>query len=261
MARKRWDAAEAAFDEAERARPMNVSILPSRGDLYAVRGLWREAAACYARAVQQYPDVAALHHQLALARLIAGDLHGYRCTCTAMFERFKTADDLLAANRLAYASIYAPGAVPDLPAFIQVCERSVPAVAGGERVVGAALYRAGRYEQALERFKQSHKDFQPRAWDWLFLAMIHSRLGHTSEALRFLQQADQWITEADKAPSETDKKGPRWMDLTERPTILLLRSEAEVVVRFDPVFPADPFARMRWVESCSTDKPCRNGAD
>ena len=160
-----------------------------------------------------------------------------------MLERFNTADDLLAVNRLAYACSYAPDAVTDLPALIQVCERSVPALAGGERVVGAALYRAGRYEQALERFQQSHKVFQPRAWDWLFLAMIHSRLGHTSEASRSLQQADQWIIEADKAPSGTDREGPRWISLTERPTILLLRSEAEAVIRSDLVFPADPFAR------------------
>ena len=73
--------------------------------------------------------------------------------------------------------------------------------------------------------------------------MIHSGLGHTSEARRFLQQAEQWIVEADNAPSGTEKEGPRWSSLTEKPTILLLRSEAEAVIRFDPVFPADPFAR------------------
>jgi eukaryotic-like serine/threonine-protein kinase len=247
MERRQWDAAEAAFDEAMRARPFNVAIVEERGDLYVRRGLWKEAAAYFARAVGHYPDVASLHYQLAIARLLAGDLPGYRSACTAMFERFNTADDLLAANRLAFAGTYAPDALTNLPALIRVCERSVPAVAGGERVVGAALYRAARYEQALERFQQSHKVFQPRAWDWLFLAMIHSRLGHPSEAHRFLQQADEWITEADRAPSltpsPTEKEGRDWMNLTERPTILILRREAEAVIRSDPVFPADPFAR------------------
>ena len=89
MERKQWDAAEAAFDEAMRARPFNLSIVGERGDLYASRGLWSEAAAYYARAVKQYPDVAPLHYQLAIARLIAGDLPGYRSACAAMFERFK----------------------------------------------------------------------------------------------------------------------------------------------------------------------------
>ena len=241
MERKQWDAAEAAFDEAARARPFNLSIVGEWGDLYVRRGLWKEAAAYYARAVNQYPDVALLHYQLAIARLIAGDLPGYGSACTDMFERFNADDDPLAANRLAYAGVYASNALTNMPAFIRVCERSVPALAGGERVVGAALYRAGRYDQALERFQQSHKVIQPRAWDWLFLAMIHSRLGHPSEAGEFLRRANQWIAEADKAPSTTEKTGPSWMNLIERPTILILRREAEAVLRFDPVFPADPF--------------------
>ena len=128
-------------------------------------------------------------------------------------------------------------------ALIQVSERSVPVT--GRRRAGRGrgpLSAPAAMEQALERFEQSHKVFQPRAWDWLFLAMIHSRLGHTSEARRCLQQADEWIVEADKAPSGTEKEGPRWSNLVEKPTILLLRSEAEAVIRFDPVFPANPFA-------------------
>jgi hypothetical protein len=261
MDRKQWDAAEAAFDEAMRARPFNLSIVQERGDLYARRGLWKEAAAYSARAVQQHPDVAPLHYQLAIARLIGGDLAGYRSVCSAALERFKTAEDLQANNRLAYACIYAPDAVTDLQALIEVCERSVPGLAGGERVVGAALFRAGHYQKAVERFQQSHKVFQPRAWDWLFLAMIQSRLGHTSEARRCLEQADDWIVEADKVPPGAEKEGPRWNNLVEKPTILLLRSEAEAVIRFDPIFPADPFARKGRVESGSTNKPCQNGAD
>jgi tetratricopeptide (TPR) repeat protein len=242
MERKQWEAAEAAFDEAMRARPFNRSVVVERGDLYLRRGLWREAAAYYATAVERHPDDAPLHYQLALARLIAGDLPGYRSACTAMLERFKAAKELLVTNRLAYACIYAPDAVPDMPALIQVCERSVRAFAGGERVVGAALYRAGRPEEALQRFEQAHKVFQPRAWDWLFLAMIHSGLGHTSEARQLLQQAEQWIVEADKAPLGTEKEGPRWSNPTERPTIQLLRREAEALLSADANFPADPFA-------------------
>jgi hypothetical protein len=74
-----------------------------------------------------------------------------------------------------------------------------------------------------------------------------------------LQQADQWIAEADKTQSSTVGEGPRWSGLTERPTILVLRSEAEAVVRFSPVFPADPFARKGRIDSGSTDEPCQSG--
>ena len=242
MEREEWDLAEGAFDEAMRARPFNIATVRERGDLYAVRGLWSEAAAYYAKTVEQYPDVAPLHEQLAFARLLAGDLPGYRAACAAMLARFKPIDDSTPASRVAYACTLAALAVTDLPGLIQVSERSTRWVASNERVVGAVLFRAGRLKEALNRFEQAHKVVQPRAWDWLFLAMIHAGQGHTSEARRFIQQADQWIIEADHAPSGAEKEGPRWLDLTEKPTILLLRSEAEAVVLYDPVFPADPFA-------------------
>jgi tetratricopeptide (TPR) repeat protein len=243
LERKQWEAAEAAFDEAMRARPFNISIVVERGDLYTSRGLWSAAADYYARTVQQHPDVAPLHERLAVTRLLAGDLPGYRAACAGMLERFKPIDDSTAAVRVAYACSLAAEAVADLPGLIQVSERSTRWVTSNERDVGAVLFRAGRLEEALKRFDRAHKVFEPRAWDWLFLAMIHSGLGHTSEARRFLQQAEQWIGEADEAPSGTGKERARWANPTEKMTILLLRSEAEEAVRFDPFFPNDPFAR------------------
>jgi tetratricopeptide (TPR) repeat protein len=243
MERRQWDAAEAAFDEAMRARPFNVAIVEERGDLYTRRGLWSKAAAYYAEAVNQYPDVAPLHEQLAVARLLAGDLPGYRAACAGMLERFKPIDDSTAAVRVGYMCSLAAKAVTDLPGLIQVSERSTRWVASNERVVGAVLFRAGRLEEALKRFEQAHKAFELRAWDLLFLAMIHSQLGHTSEARRCLQQADQWIVEADQAPSGAEQGSRRWSNMTEKPLILLLRREAEASIRYDSNFPVDPFAR------------------
>jgi tetratricopeptide (TPR) repeat protein len=241
MERKQWDAAEAAFDEAMRARPFNISIAVERGDLYARRGLWSEAAAYYAMKVKEYPEVAPLHEQLAVTRLLAGDLTGYRAACAGMLERFKPIDDSTAANRVAYTCSLAAQAVIDLPGLIQVSERSIRWVASNERVVGAVLVRAGRLKEALKRFDRAPQAVPPRARDLLFLAMTHSGLGHPSEARRMLQQADQWIAEADRAQSGTEEV-PHWSNLTERPMILLLRSEAEALVLDDPAFPSDPFA-------------------
>jgi WD40 repeat protein/serine/threonine protein kinase/tetratricopeptide (TPR) repeat protein len=242
MERKQWDAAEAAFDEATRARPFNISIALERGDLYARRGLWKEAAAYYEKTVEQYPEVAPLYEQLAVTRLLAGDLPGYRAACAGMLEHFKPIDDSTAAVRVADACSLAAAAVSDLTALVQVSERSIRWLASNERVVGAVLFRADRLEEALARFERAPQAFPPRARDLLFLAMIHSRLGHTSEARRCLQQADQWITEADKAPSGTEQEGPRWSNLTERPTTVLLRREAEALLSADVNFPPNPFA-------------------
>jgi tetratricopeptide (TPR) repeat protein len=268
MERNQWEAAEAAFDEATRARPFNISIVVERGDLYAKRGLWSQAAAYYAAKVEQYPDVAPLHEQLAVARLPSGDLPGYREACAGMLEGFQPIDDSTAAIRVAYACCLAADAVTDLPGLIQVAERStrwveavtvLPGrlgesdrsetsqftrwVASNQRALGAVLFRAGRLEQALKRFEQAHKVFQPQAWDFLFLAMIHSGLGHDGEARRLLDQADQWIAEADKAPVGTENDVPRWPSLFAKPVVLLLRREAESFINANSSFPADPFAR------------------
>jgi WD40 repeat protein/serine/threonine protein kinase/tetratricopeptide (TPR) repeat protein len=260
MERKQWDAAEAAFDEAMQARPFNIAIMVERGDLHTRRGLWSQAAAYYATTVTKYPEVAPLHEQLVVTRLLAGELPGYRAACAEMLKRFKPIDDSNAAVRVAYACSLAAEAVSDMQGLIEVSKRSTRWVASNERAVGAVLFRAGRLEEALKRFEQGQKVFEPRAWDWLFLAMIHSRLGHKTEAHRFLQQADQWIVAADKAPPAAEEEGPRWASPVEKPTILLLRSEAEAVVRCDPVFPTDPFAPKGRVDSGSTDKPRFSGA-
>jgi tetratricopeptide (TPR) repeat protein len=241
MERKQWGAAEAAFDEALSARPFNVSIVAERGDLYTRRGFWSEAAAHYARAVKQYPDVAPLHERLANTRLLAGDLPGYRAACAGMLERFKPIDDSTAAFRVARACSLAPGAVTDIPGLVQVAERSTRLFATNERVVAAVLFRAGRLAEALNRFEHTHKDFQLRAWDFLFLAMIQSGLGHTSEARALLNQADVWIEQADKAPPGTENDRPRWNGVIEKPVFQLLRREAESLISADLKFPTNVF--------------------
>jgi hypothetical protein len=161
-----------------------------------------------------------------------------------MVKRFKPIDDSTAAVRVAYACSLAPAAVTDLQALIQVSERSTRWVSSNERVVAAVLFRAGRLEEALKRFDMAHKVFQPRAWDWLFLAMIHGRLGHRDEARRMLAQADQWIANANLSKPGTDGGSQiGWIDEYEKPTIVLLRREAEFVIRNGPELPNDPLAR------------------
>ena len=60
------------------------------------------------------------------------------------------------------------------------------------------LYRAGEPGRALETFRESTKVFDPLAWDHLFLAMTHHRLGHPEEARRHLTEATGWIDREDQ---------------------------------------------------------------
>ena len=98
--------------------------------------------------------------------------------------------------------------------------------------LGAALYRAGRFAEALRRLEegiQERKGVSSEA-DWVFLAMAHHRLGHHAEARRWLDRF------RDRRPSLASNAF--WVELE----IRLLRAEAEAVVLGDPNFPADPFA-------------------
>ena len=98
--------------------------------------------------------------------------------------------------------------------------------------LGAALYRAGRFELAISRLNDAihARSGLEDPLDWPFLAMAHHRLGHRDEAGRWL---DRFHSRQAKA-----NKPDFWNELE----IRLLRIEAESVVIYDPVFPADPFA-------------------
>ena len=67
--------------------------------------------------------------------------------------------------------------------------------------------------------------------------MAHERLGHAAQARNLLtdvKRAWQRIL-ATKTDGAVSVQTPDWLPLQ------LLRSEAEALVLYDPVFPADPF--------------------
>jgi hypothetical protein len=100
--------------------------------------------------------------------------------------------------------------------------------------LGIALYRAGRFEEAIQRLEeaiQARGGGQGHPEDWPFLAMAHHRLGHRDQARRWLERLRDDRAIADPARP--------WDELELR----LLRSEAEAVTLYDPTFPDDPFAR------------------
>jgi tetratricopeptide (TPR) repeat protein len=96
--------------------------------------------------------------------------------------------------------------------------------------LGAALYRAGRYQAAIRRLDEAIQARREQATGWAFLAMAHHRLGHREQALRWLEQLQQRQRSADSTQS--------WDELE----VSLLCHEAEAVILYDPAFPDDPFA-------------------
>jgi WD40 repeat protein len=295
--RKRWAEAEAAFDEAVAARPLDPAILLERarflgahsqgpkadedfarayvlgnrepalldwisssesvfrrvvaesaasaatlwayrGESLAYRQLWTEAATDCGEALRLEPENLAYRHHQILALLAAGDHYGFRRTRTDMLDRFRTTTNPRVANSVAWSSVMAVSEEPNLSKTIRLVElavNSAPDDMKGSYLItlGAALYRAGRFADAVRRLDEGirYKSGVSEEADWVFLAMAHHRLGHHEEARRWLGRF------RDRSPGLAP--GYVWGELE----IWLLRTEAEAVVRWDPIFPSDPFAR------------------
>jgi tetratricopeptide (TPR) repeat protein len=156
------------------------------GEAAAEAGEWEKAAGHYARAVELAPGDAMFWYARLLLALRTGDAAAYRRGCAEVVERFAQATGPLAGSNVAWVCSLAPGAVDDPTAPARLAEPATrvdlrPAV---KNTLGAALYRAGRYDEAVEKLTAAAKAIPPNGtpWDWVFLAMAHHRLGHRHEA-------------------------------------------------------------------------------
>jgi tetratricopeptide (TPR) repeat protein len=208
-----------------------------RGESLAKRQLWTEAAAAIGEAVRVEPENPFYRHHQILVLLAAGDDNGVHRTRSDMLDRFRLTTNPLVANSVAWASAMAASEEPNLSETVCLAELAVNGAPEQMKwailnTLGAALYRSGRYADAVRRLEegiQKRKGISSEA-DWVFLAMAHQRVGHHDHARRLL----------DRVPERSPNLRPSafWGELE----IRLLRAEAEAVVLWDPIFPADPFA-------------------
>ena len=71
--------------------------------------------------------------------------------------------------------------------------------------LGAAYYRAGRFDEAIRRFRESQRlgpTWPGQCMNDAFLALAHARLGQLAEARRSLEKADQWLADAGRQLAE-----------------------------------------------------------
>jgi hypothetical protein len=100
----------------------------------------------------------------------------------------------------------------------------------GLNTLGAALYRAGRLEEAVQRLSEAVRTSGGDGTyaDWLFLALAHQRLGHGEEARRWLDQVVRWMDRADWSRPTDAGSSPTWPVRLEAQ---LLCREAEALVK------------------------------
>jgi tetratricopeptide (TPR) repeat protein len=203
-----------------------------RAQLQAIHRNWSGAAATLRVAMAYSPDDPKWHHRLILTLLAAGDQEAALRARAEMLHRFGAAPDPDEAIEIAWAASVVPGAIdrPELSISIRLAERAAESATASQKdlynnTLGAALYRAGRLEATIDRLKQGVGEA-----DSAFLAMAHHRLGHRAEARLWLN------TMRNRKPNPD--RNAVWGELE----ISLLQSEAEALILYDPIFPADPFA-------------------
>jgi WD40 repeat protein/tetratricopeptide (TPR) repeat protein len=243
---KKWDKALADCIKAVELKPDDPALLKLRADLHARCGKWPEAADNFAKLKETdpslYPQPWLPWYRHALTLLAAGKKEEYRKACARMLERFKDTEDAETAFFTAWTCALGPDALADFTAALRLAEKAL--AQGGQdarshQAVGAILYRAGRLEECLKHFHAAQAAANPReltasAYWYYFLAMADHRLGHKEEARRWFENA---ATETDKDLRDQAQTGrpDRWV---RKPTLQLLRAEAEALLRQAAVGPA-----------------------
>jgi tetratricopeptide (TPR) repeat protein len=112
MESNNYSGVDQLFDELKPAsvtNSMTALVMRTRGEFFARRSRWEEAAADFTRALDCYP--AATHVQfLAAAHLQQGNLEAYRSICQRGIDRYMNGRDPEAAQRIAVTCLVLPPA-------------------------------------------------------------------------------------------------------------------------------------------------------
>jgi tetratricopeptide (TPR) repeat protein len=181
------------LDALIQADPADGSSYARRGQAYARLKQWDKCAADLGKGMQLGKSEGWVAGAHALALVAAGDIAGHRRACADLLQRSGQTDDPQLANDVAWVCVRVAGAVSDPVPPLKLAEKAVAAEPKDYHylnTLGAALYRAARFQESIEKLEQAMKiaDGQGAA-ETLFLAMAHQRLGHADEA-------KQWLTKA-----------------------------------------------------------------
>ena len=187
---------EADLDRAIQLGAGGAFLLQLGGD-YARRDRWDKAIACFNLAQERGPLLLEGWREQALAQLRSSDIGAYGRLCRSLIAEAESISNVSFANEAAWMFVLGPNAVDDYERVLRLLSKALQPVPGIEtrrpavlNTLGAALYRAGRYREAIDTLHEGMlaRDGNGTPDDWVFLAMAHQQLGHTIEAKRWLEQ-------------------------------------------------------------------------
>jgi len=232
-----WDRARDAYADAIGQRPHNRSAWRALARLHLEQDRPEQAAATLLEAIRNIPDDTVVAIDLGRCLVEIGDHSAWRKLNADLIERLGNIRSAEIRSDVARTCVLAPEGTADRELPVRLAELALQEASPASRwsyliTLGAALYRADRFEQAIERLDESLRlragaDRPDRN---AYLAMAHARLGHRTEALRWHDRLRNHQPSIDPA------------DFAFELQVRFQRREAEAVVLYDPIFPADPFA-------------------
>jgi tetratricopeptide (TPR) repeat protein len=223
------------YDEALQRNTDDSFSLANRGDAYAQTGVWDKAEADFAKAIALNPREFRAWYLQAHLRLHQNDLPGFRKACQGAWENCSQTKDMSEANLLVWLCSFAPESDVDRRAVLELADRvldSKPKSYTYLNTIGAALYRAERYRDAVQRLNEAiaARGQGGVVDDWLFLALAHHRLNQSAEAQKWREKADKGVESTLK---EKPKEGVPPLTWTRRVELQRLSKEMEALFKGD----------------------------
>jgi serine/threonine protein kinase/tetratricopeptide (TPR) repeat protein len=223
--------AKRAVEQAVRLQPATGSGWYSMGLLFAQVEEWAQAVAAFDKATALMPDHSWSWYLHSLTNLQIGDQKASRRVCAAMLARLEATKDPSTAERIVYTCVTAPDAVPGAGRLVPLAEVAARAWDHNKRLISAVLYRAGRFEEAVQRSRELRMGATYDPWESCFLAMAYFRLGRHEEAGRRLDGVLAWQEGQRRLPKNSPSAIP-WYTAIEMNQLI---AEAEQLIGTSPL--------------------------
>ncbi|MCI0460853.1 MAG: protein kinase [Gemmataceae bacterium] len=215
---------------AERGQPLDLTrlIYHNRALILLERQQWAAAAVYLDKSCRlRKPDIASHWYFNALLHLKVGDRKGYRAICAEILKRFGDTKDPQVAESVVAACTVTPDALPDMSRLLPLAEMAVAARETNRRLLGSALYRAGKYKEAILCFHQTaQKSGRAEVSAGLYLALAHHRLGQGDAARHYLDTIKKVMKTPPDNPPDRQRKAWESELLRVEPEHLLREAEA-----------------------------------
>ena len=119
--------------------------------------------------------------------------------------------EAVTADRIAWTCANRADSLPNMNDLLPLANRAVAGYPSAARTKGAALVRAGRYEEALQAFDESSRYNAPQPAEMCFQAIACYHLGQFNQSQRHIEDADLWIAQADRQKlPDVELTKPAW---------------------------------------------------